>query len=67
MAKRLYRPPDNHQHYSPSIKHKMISSILTTRLLTFLFKLKMKAQAGIKTSDVSFFVDRITKSDTTNL
>jgi hypothetical protein len=63
MAKRLYRPPDVSMGHLP--KHK--SAALTMRLLAFLFKLKMKAQAGIKTSDVSFFVDRITKSDTTNL
>ncbi len=29
------------------------------RLLAFLFKLKMKAQGGLKTSDISFYIERM--------
>ena len=55
-SKRLYRPPDG-----PGVcdDPRHVSAYLTMRLLAFLFKLKMKEQAGIKTSDISFYVDRM--------
>lgn len=54
-SKRLYRPPDGPG--CPDPRH--VSAYLTMRLLAFLFKLKMKNQGGIKTAQISLYVERM--------